>query len=401
MNGRKEKRPSGLRVSRVLIITMALAFFSNAKSDPVDWLSGSCNSYVPRDCYNVSANCLPHLKISPSYDVCKNKSNICFIIMEDAGIVNWKSENFENANSHIGFHEPVRCKDFTKRDGTGPISGAAFDLFEMTSAGGEYCVPVGSSTCRHTDLIHFIEAYANEYQFAIGNPIIESPQQKCLHSESGTWLDGNMVIVGRTDDSVRAGFAFLLIYPFHSNTWIFLIVVVVLLMGLTIATFRNIHRHSKKAVYTSFLYLVGEYDRACDIEQERVNDKSSRISGNERLTKKYTFISSLLRFSWICFFAVFFMFFEAVVVNDLLDRQGQLKTQFDKKLKNIKHAEHEKYCIAKGSILSFVWEEKGKLKLLCLVELKLIDADRRALFAFHVASLNGTSQQFKCRKPPR
>ncbi|KAI0563738.1 hypothetical protein FGB62_35g114 [Gracilaria domingensis] len=275
--------------------------------------SFNCEKYNPTACYN--GKCVPELsRNSKSFDD-HCTQNVCFLLKQEAPIVIIPEDRMKRKN----ISTPFKCKESSNRS----ISGSLVGLFNETVAGDLYCVWVGDDSGCTWNMMQHLVASDTEYMFSAGGPMLETPQRKCHHVPSSSWLDDRMVIVGNSSSIPTEDPWFTATNPFSTNAWICFaaIFAVHIVMFCFLGGMIHWQKVPHKAAASYFL-VTG--DEGNVLESNLFNEsKESNLSHEykENITR-LTFLASIFRFSLKAAFLIFLIFYEAGLVNLLFFRNS-------------------------------------------------------------------------------
>lgn len=343
-----------------------------------------CSKYDPEQCYVMSGEtCLPQLERQiDAFDVCK--SAICFILKYEPPFLGSKVGKLTNLTEpqRNKISVPFSCSEVPESYG---LEGGLFDLFQKTAVHA-WCVWVGPNRdmtgegCSWNTLQHYVES-RKDYQFAVAGPMLETPQRKCLHYESDSWLDDRMVIVGKSDSFNEKDPFRLVLAPYSTNAWLAFFVAVlgyVILCIVFVVKVRFIPLNNY--FIATYLMVVGDKghvlqsplfkesgdeegtdleslsgDSLCPEPTDSVSLLEKRAEVDSR-KQKFTCFGALLRFSMISCTLFFVIFYEAGIVNVLFsENEGKLEKSVD----SISNEQLKKYCVMGNSALAQVWKQRG------------------------------------------
>lgn len=398
-------------VRLIVLILLHAALMPNvfARSKLQEDPCASYNSTESLKLSKIGKGCLSTLfdrEYAHHFDVCK--TNVCFIFKWEGPMVMFdKSVVFREKNK-TRFQLPFKCG--RPADWDPSLTGYAIELHKRTSTRDEYCVWAGNpSECTWNGLVDFTGVMAGQgYQFAITGPMLETASRKCEHYSSGPWLDNPMIIIGRNEPPpIRIGHQISqLVKPFSPGTWITICMVLVLFVILSFILVNVFHVSGSNSLFTAYMLLVGDGQQALVFGRSRGERKRGRgksrlralwnsgrakedpnregeedpnasqirpstassqnesevcnedlVAETQQYRSQYNVATSLFRFSLICFAGLFFLFYEAAVVQFLFH---QRRIEITKGVSTLSEEELRSFAVMKDSALEDIWLATGK-----------------------------------------
>lgn len=396
-----QMRAAKLLIPLILLQTALVPHYVLARSVAQEDPCASYNSTESLKTSNVGRGCLSALsdpEFAHYFNVCK--TNVCFIFKWEGPMVMFdKSIVFEEENK-TRFQIPFKCGQ--PSDWHPSLAGYAIELHKRTSTRNEYCVWAGNpSECTWNGLVDFTGAMARRgYQFAITGPMLETAQRKCEHYSSGPWLDNPMIIIGRNEPpAIRLGDQISqLVKPFSPGTWITICVVLLLIVILSFILVNVFHVSGSNSLFTAYMLLIGDREQALlfgrshgkrkkgrrkscfnmfwlsrrstknpnasEIRQSNASSRSESevcsidlVAETEQYRSQYNVATSLFRFALICFAGLFFLFYEAAVVQFLFH---QRRIEITKSVTTLSDEELRSFAVMGDSALEDIWLATGK-----------------------------------------
>ncbi|CAN8075781.1 unnamed protein product [Agarophyton chilense] len=327
-------------------------------------------------------NCIATLsdpKYEKRFDVCK--SSVCFILKWETPMLQFnRSLTVESAD--VKYRLPFRCGESSKWHPS--LTGMAIEILLKTSAREEYCVWAGDpNECTWNGLVEYTDAMADRgYQFTIVGPMLETPGRMCHHFTSTAFLDDPMVVVGRNIPHKKGvGEQILQITsPFTFGSWIVLGTVVFLFVLVSVIIVYTFHGSRSHSLVTMYLVLVGdqkqalEYSKPDSVVQEEENKtplessssvgtssffdceslRSRRLHDTQSVSYRQSYFctTSLCRFAFLGFLSLFFLFYEAAVVQSLFQQE---RVTITRSVTSLSDEELRHFAVMKDSAFEDIW----------------------------------------------